>query len=446
MNICYSFFLMILLSVASIGCSDNNVEWESDEIPSDRITFDTNGTLDLLHDESIVVKVLTGNGSYQVDSQDKDIAKAEMVGTDEIKVSAVSMNDEDQYTTIYVIDEKKQTAEIKVCVGKLKELQLGIPATFEIYTDVEENIQIVSGNGEYSFELIGNQGAVELGAYSEDTHSFSIKALKAGTAYLSITDKRDKQQNVTIQVKKADVRIEALHVPVGISLTVGSQYDLGKEIAIAPETASYKELSYTLLGGTVSIENGVLTALKPGRTVIHVKTLDGSNKEGECAVLVIEPGSQINATDWGLSYSSFQPWADGGNTDPYKMLNTDPADGWWEPGGSDSQFWVQVDLKYIQNIGKIRIARRVQWGGADINTNLKEAKVKGSEDGTIYTELGTIVYEDQGSDPAHDFDNGVWREVHPNAPTKVRYVRVVVVRNEGTPCIGCVNLYAPETD
>lgn len=76
MNIYYSLLLMILLSVASIGCSDNNVEWESDEVPSDKITLDIQGTLDLLHNESAVVKIITGNGSYQVDSQDKDIAEA----------------------------------------------------------------------------------------------------------------------------------------------------------------------------------------------------------------------------------------------------------------------------------------------------------------------------------------------------------------------------------
>ena len=58
MNIYYSLLLMMLLSVASVGCSDNNVEWESDEVPSDKITFDVSGTLDLLHDESVVVKVL----------------------------------------------------------------------------------------------------------------------------------------------------------------------------------------------------------------------------------------------------------------------------------------------------------------------------------------------------------------------------------------------------
>ena len=90
MNIFYSLLLVTLLSIVSIGCSDNNVEWESDEIPSDKITLDVQGILDLLHNETAIVKILTGNGSYQVDSQDKDVAKAEVVSTNEIKISAVS--------------------------------------------------------------------------------------------------------------------------------------------------------------------------------------------------------------------------------------------------------------------------------------------------------------------------------------------------------------------
>ena len=160
MNIFYSLLLVTLLSIVSIGCSDNNVEWESDEIPSDKITLDVQGILDLLHNETAIVKILTGNGSYQVDSQDKDVAKAEVVSTNEIKISAVSTSEQDQYTTIYVIDEKKQTAEIRVCVAKMKELQLNIPDNFEIYTDVEEDIQVVTGNGGYTFGLSGDQGVV----------------------------------------------------------------------------------------------------------------------------------------------------------------------------------------------------------------------------------------------------------------------------------------------
>ena len=50
---------MTLLSIVSIGCSDNNVEWESDEIPSDKITLDVQGILDLLHNETAIVKILT---------------------------------------------------------------------------------------------------------------------------------------------------------------------------------------------------------------------------------------------------------------------------------------------------------------------------------------------------------------------------------------------------
>lgn len=444
MNIYYSLLLMILLSVASIGCSDNNVEWESDEVPSDKITLDIQGTLDLLHNESAVVKIVTGNGSYQVDSQDKDIAEAEIVGTNEIKISAVSTNEQDQYTTIYVIDEKKQAAEIRVCVAKLKELQLDIPDDFEIYTDVEEDIQVVTGNGGYTFGLSGDQGVVELGVYADDTHTFSIKALKTGTAKLIVTDKRNKSKKIAIQVKKADIRITEFNVPTSVGLTLNSQYDLGENVVIKPETASHKRLSYTLLGNSVTVdENGVLTAVRTGQTTVRVKTLDGSNKTAECVVTVVEPGTMLKPLGWTVDYSSIGLWE--GNPDPGNIID-DNTSTWWEPG-YDTSFvdeWIRVDMKYVQQVGKISIARRTS--GSEINTNLEAVKVEGSVDGQSYFELGTAQWGQFGND-YKDLENELWRDVVLANPAEVRYVKITVTKIfSNNPCIACVNLYAPETN
>lgn len=444
MNIYYSLLLMILLSVASIGCSDNNVEWESDEVPSDKITLDIQGTLDLLHNESAVVKIITGNGSYQVDSQDKDIAEAEVVGTNEIKISAVSTNEQDQYTTIYVIDEKKQTAEIRVCVAKLKELQLDIPDDCEIYTDVEEDIQVVTGNGGYTFGLSGDQGVVELGVYTDDTHTFSIKALKAGTAKLTVTDKRNKSKEITIRVKKADIRITEFSVPVSVGLTLNSQYNLGGNAVIKPENASYKKLSYTLLGSSVSVdENGLLTAVKPGQTTVRVKTLDGSNKTAECVVTVVEPGTMLKPLGWTVDYSSMGVWE--GNPDPGNIIDNNTST-WWEPG-YDTSFvdeWIRIDMKYVQQVGKISIARRTS--GNEINVNLKKVKVEGSVDGYNYFDLGEVEWGEFGNS-ASDLEKELWRNLVLTNPAEVRFVKITVTELfSNNPCIACVNLYAPETN
>lgn len=62
-------------------------------------------------------------------------------------------------------------------------------------------------------------------------------------------------------MKKADIRITEFSVPVSVGLTLNSQYNLGGNAVIKPENASYKKLSYTLLGSSVSVdENGLLTA------------------------------------------------------------------------------------------------------------------------------------------------------------------------------------------
>lgn len=444
MKIFYSLFLMTLLSVVSIGCSDNNVEWESDEIPSDKITLDVQGILDLLHNESVVVKILTGNGSYQVDSQDENIAKAKVVSENEIEISAVSTSEQDQYTTIYVIDEKKQTAEIKVCVGKMKELQLDIPDNFEIYTDVEEDVQVVTGNGGYIFSLSGDAGVVELGVYADDTHTFSIKALKTGTAKLTVTDKRNKSKEITIQVKKADIRITEFSVPLSVGLTLNSRYNLGENIVIKPANASYKKLSYTLLGNSVSVdENGVLTAIRSGQTTVRVKTLDGSNKTAECVVTVVEPGSMLTPLGWTVDCSSMGVWGD--NDNPANIIDNNTAT-WWEPG-YDTDFideWIRIDMKYVQQVGKISIARRTS--GNEINVNLKAVKVEGSVDGQNYFDLGTAEWGQDGNNYT-DLENELWRDLVLANPVEVRYVKITVTELfSNNPCIACVNLYAPETN
>ena len=444
MSIYYSLLFMMLLSVASVGCSDNDVEWESDEVPSDKITLDVQGTLDLLHGESAVIKILTGNGSYRVDSQDKDIAEAEVVGTNEIKISAVATNEQDQYTTIYVIDEKKQTAEIRVCVAKMKELQLNIPDNFEIYTDVEEEIQVVAGNGGYAFALGGEPGVVELGVYAEDTHTFSIKALKTGTARLTVTDKRDISKEIAIQVKKAAVRITEFSVPLSVGLTLNSRYNLAENIVLKPTNASYQKLSYTLLGSSVSVdENGILTAVRPGQTTIRVKTLDGSNKTSECVVTVVEPGTMLKPLGWTVDCSSMGVW--GGNDNPANIIDNNTAT-WWEPG-YDSSFideWIRIDMKYVQQVGKISIARRTS--GNDINTNLKAVKIEGSVDGQSYFELGIAEWGQFGNNYA-DLENELWRNVVLANPAEVRSVKITVTDLfSNNPCISCVNLYAPEAN
>ena len=76
--------------------------------------------------------------------------------------------------------------------------------------------------------------------------------------------------------------------------------------------------------------------------------------------------------------------------------------------------------------------------------NLKSAKLQGSKDGEVFSDLRLLEYLDNGNDPAHDFENGVWREFVFDQPVGVRYIKITVTEQHGgAPCIACVNLYAP---
>ena len=213
---------------------------------------------------------------------------------------------------------------------------------------------------------------------------------------------------------------------------------------IKPENASYKKLSYTLLGSSVSVdENGLLTAVKPGQTTVRVKTLDGSNKTAECVVTVVEPGTMLKPLGWTVDYSSMGVWE--GNPDPGNIIDNNTST-WWEPG-YDTSFvdeWIRIDMKYVQQVGKISIARRTS--GNEINVNLKKVKVEGSVDGYNYFDLGEVEWGEFGNS-ASDLEKELWRNLVLTNPAEVRFVKITVTELfSNNPCIACVNLYAPETN
>ena len=99
-------------------------------------------------------------------------------------------------------------------------------------------------------------------------------------------------------------------------------------------------------------------------------------------------------------------------------------------------------MKYVQQVGKISIARRTS--GNEINVNLKGVKVEGSVDGQNYFELGDAEWGEFGND-YKDLERELWRDVVLTKPAEVRYVKITVTELfSSNPCIACVNLYAPE--
>ena len=101
----YSLLVMIALALTATftACSDDD-----DDTPPVEIKLDEN-IVTLLPGESATVKILEGNGSYQVSSQNDAIATAS-VNESTVTVTGVIESEDDQVTTITVIDAKKKTA------------------------------------------------------------------------------------------------------------------------------------------------------------------------------------------------------------------------------------------------------------------------------------------------------------------------------------------------
>ncbi len=131
----------------------------------------------------------------------------------------------------------------------------------------------ISADDGYSIEDVMVDGE-SIGAVSEYTFT-SVK----GSHTIEVTFKKDIVKVESIELSDSEV-----------TLKEGDNYTLTAEVK--PEQAENKSLSWTSEDTDVAtVDNGVITALKAGSTVITVKSLDGSEVTASCKLTVIAADS-----------------------------------------------------------------------------------------------------------------------------------------------------------
>ena len=185
----YSLLVMVALALTATftACSDDD-----DDSPPVEIKLDEN-IVTILPGESIAVKVLEGNGGYQVTSQNSAIAT--------VTVTGVMESEEDQTTTIEVVDAKQKTATIKVYVTKsVNPLKIDLEeTTFEMVVGDTKDIEIISGNPSYTV-VSSNVAAVEVSEVVNNV--FTITAKKVSETPVTVTLKDSKSREVVLTVTK----------------------------------------------------------------------------------------------------------------------------------------------------------------------------------------------------------------------------------------------------
>lgn len=223
----YSLLVMVALALTATftACSD-------DDTPLVEIELDEN-IVTVLPGESITVKVLEGNGGYQVTSQNSAIATAS-INESTITVTGVMESEEDQTTTIEVVDAKQKTATIKVYVTKsVNPLKIDLEEmTFEMVVGDTKDVEIISGNPSYTV-VSSNVAAVEVSEVADNV--FTITAKKVSETPVTVTLKDSKSREVVLTVTKVAAN-EVTSIAIDeagkdIKLTPGKTFELADHVS-----------------------------------------------------------------------------------------------------------------------------------------------------------------------------------------------------------------------
>lgn len=452
----YSLLVMVALALTATftACSDDD-----DDTPPVEIKLDEN-IVTVLPGESIAVKVLEGNGGYQVTSQNSAIATAS-VNESTITVTGVMESEEDQTTTIEVVDAKQKTATIKVYVTKsVNPLKIDLEeTTFEMVVGDTKDIEIISGNPSYTV-VSSNVSAVEVSEVANNV--FTITAKKVSETPVTVTLKDSKSREVVLTVTKVAAN-EVTSIAIDeagqdIQLTTGKTFDLAEHVSWLPLTADVPTLLYSSSKESVATidVNGKITAASVGAAIITVK-VEGTDIEETTTVTVTEPEViKFSNTGWGLTYSGFAAW-EGHNEDPYAIFNGNPFSGWWEApesGGSSVGQWIQIDMKSLKSVAELVIARRCE--GDWIKGGLKSVKIEYSNEDTDnpttfeflmdvnYSDVEHIVGDPEGSGSAVEA-----KVAEPNVLSTaipMRHIKITVTGQwkGDKPCIGYVDVFGYE--
>ena len=450
----YSLLVMVALALTAtfVSCSDDDDDTLPVEIKLDE------SIITLLPGETATVKILEGNGSYEVNAQNSEIATAS-VNESTITITGVKESMEDETTTIMVMDAKKKTATIKVYVTKsVNLLKVDLEeTTFDMIAGKTKTVKIISGNAPYTVvsadnEVVGVSEIVE--------EAFTITANKVSETPVIVTLKDNKNKKIELTVAKvlanSATSLTIAEAGQNIQLAEGKTFELANHVSWLPADADTPNLVYSSSKESVAIVNaasGKITAVGVGDATITV-TIEGTTITATTDVTVVEPEKiMFDNTEWGLTYSGFAAWPEGGNGDARAIFNHNAFSGWWEApntnNGTATGEWILIDMMSLKSVKELVIARRCR--GNEIIGGLKKVKVEYSNEETDHpTTFSHLMDVEYTAEENFETSDAVSDEVaKPNildATTSMRYIKITVLDQwkGDQPCIGYVDVYGYE--
>lgn len=272
----------------------------TEDLPSyANLTVDTE-TLTINLDEATEGRfnIVEGNGGYKVRSSDASVATAVITG-DEVVVTGLEYGT----TTLTVTDWTKKSANVKVVVDQEQDLVLKTNST-TMFFEEHKTVEVYTGNGGYS--ITSSNESVATAKISEDG-KIDITSIVPGTATLTVTDRRNKTAEISVNVIKhlvvdqtepinciivgEPVTIKILDGNGGYTCTTdGSQTYISCEISKDGTEAIIKGLRRYRLNKTVTIQD------KEGQTIkIPVGYIDDPYLESPSYRYLIKTSSSYQA-------------------------------------------------------------------------------------------------------------------------------------------------------
>ena len=235
-------------------------------------------TLNLRKGESSIVKITSGNGKYEVDSDNKNIVLASLNEKNEVVINSIAVG----IATVTVVDNiSKAKKEIKVTVTEADN-NLVLSANSITLKEGEHNVvNITSGSGVYIVK--SNNESVVL-ANEVKAGVIGIIAKGAGNTTVIVKDKATKQQK-TIEVTVTKALPNLVVTSKTAELMVGGQY----RINITSGSGKYSVSSQNSHIATASVSGNAIDIVGKSKGNTTVLLEDKESKETVSIAVKVNP-------------------------------------------------------------------------------------------------------------------------------------------------------------
>ena len=235
-------------------------------------------TLNLRKGESSIVKITSGNGKYEVDSDNKNIVLASLNEKNEVVINSIAVG----IATVTVVDNiSKAKKEIKVTVTEADNNLVLSANSITLKEGEHKVVNITSGSGVYIVK--SNNESVVL-ANEVKAGVIGIIAKGAGNATVIVKDKATKQQK-TIEVTVTKALPNLVVTSKTAELMVGGQY----RINITSGSGKYSVSSQNSHIATASVSGNAIDIVGKSKGNTTVLLEDKESKETVSIAVKVSP-------------------------------------------------------------------------------------------------------------------------------------------------------------